>query len=74
MTEMKVALPVVEPIKPPGRSTINHMLRQKPPSKQPSPSVTSGKMRDNAPNTTPVIVAATKNAPWTASLTGGFMR
>jgi hypothetical protein len=50
-----------------------HMLRQKPPSIQPSPSVNSLKTRHKAPKTTPVKKAATKYAPCTASDTGGLI-
>ena len=50
------------------------MLRQKPPSKQPKPSVMSEKTSDSIPKITPVKKAATKKAPWIASETGGFIR
>lgn len=49
------------------------MLTQNPPNRQPSPSVNSLKIRDNAPKIRPVRKAATKYAPCIAFDTGGLM-
>ena len=68
-----IALPVVDSMSPPGFNTKNHMDKQKPPTMQPKPSVTSLNTRDIAPNMRPVATAATKYAPCIASLTGGDM-
>ena len=72
-TTMKIVIVVVEVRRPPGVRTRSHIERQKPPRRQPKPSVKSGKNIAPAPNTIPVAVMATRYAPWIASGTGGFM-
>lgn len=74
MQPMKIARPVVEVIKPSALRLKNHMLRQKPPRRQPNPSVRSEKTRARPPKMRPVKNAATKKAPCTPSDTGAFMR
>ncbi len=57
---MKMIFPAVEEIKAPDFNTRNHMLRQKPPKKHPSPSVISENVTASAPAINPVTHAATK--------------
>lgn len=73
-TAIMIPVPVVDEwIRPPGRNTRNHMLKQKPPKRQPRPSVTSGNTSEMAPQITLGTKIPTKYPPWRALLTGGFM-
>lgn len=49
------------------------MLEQKPPRRQPSPSVNSLNTTESAPNVMPEKKTATRYAPWIALVTGGFI-
>jgi hypothetical protein len=60
---MKMARPAVEGIRPPDFKLRNHMLRQKPPNKQPKPSVMSENTKERPPKMAPVKKAATKKPP-----------
>ena len=59
--------------RPPGFRQRSHMLEQKPPRRQPSPSVSSLNTTASAPNVMPEKKTATRYAPWIALLTGGFI-
>lgn len=61
--EMRTIFPVVLGIVPPGLRTKSHMLKQKPPRKQLTLSVTSLNRREAAPAIKPVTHAATTYAP-----------
>ena len=70
---MKIAFSLVLVNSPPGFRTNNHMLKQNPPRRQPSPSVISVKVIAAPPRISPVMAIATTYAPWIALLTGGFI-
>lgn len=57
--EMKIIFPVKLGIVPPGLRIKTHMLQQKPPRKQPIPSIISLNRREPPPAIKPVMTAAT---------------
>lgn len=71
---MKIALPRTEGIRPPAFRHRNHIARQNPPSKHPIPSARSLKIKATPPASDPEKTTAIRNAPWTPSLTGGFIQ
>lgn len=67
-----MTFPPVEVIVPSVFKTKIHMLKVKPPSRQPSPSVKSVNFKAAAPRITAGANAATKYAPCVTGLIGGL--
>lgn len=71
---MKIALPRTDGMSPPAFKHKNHIDRHNPPSRHPTPSARSRKIKATPPEREPAKITATRNAPWTPLLTGGFIQ